>query len=147
MDLRWTFSVLLLLAVGRGSLSNVMKNERSALIRPPGPSLSPPIGTCHQNSDCGYGSCCVTDRGDTLAEGSSYMFGPGATGTCRPHVIQEHGACDYHSGCSCGPGLECYREVQGICCPPMRCLNATYVQHEKEYWHTCLSSGSCGLPP
>ncbi|KAK3102409.1 hypothetical protein FSP39_011189, partial [Pinctada imbricata] len=110
------------------------------------------IGTCQHSNDCSSpASCCRDNTGHALVDqqGGFGPFRPGlgsqSSGTCSSDVGKEGDVCDY--ACKCGAGLECYRPVSGVCCPPMKCYNATWVHHQKTYWSNCMSDPKCFLPP
>lgn len=43
-------------------------------------------------------------------------------------------------------GYKCYRPISGMCCPPMRCYNATWVEQQQHYWANCHPP-TCYYPP
>lgn len=43
-------------------------------------------------------------------------------------------------------GYKCYRPMSGMCCPPMRCYNATWVEQQQHYWANCHPP-TCYYPP
>ncbi|XP_022318070.2 uncharacterized protein LOC111121203 [Crassostrea virginica] len=109
--------------------------------------------SCHFGSDCPQtATCCRNSQGEPLFHSSGFgHFGGGdiitdRAGQCTTQLSREHEVCDSQY-CHCEPGYECYRPMSGVCCPPHRCYNATWVQQQREYWQKCMSDPHCALPP
>ncbi|VDI80445.1 Hypothetical predicted protein, partial [Mytilus galloprovincialis] len=68
----------------------------------------------------------------------------GSSGTCSSVLGKKGDVCD--SSCGCEPGYKCYRPMSGMCCPPMRCYNATWVEQQQHYWANCHPP-TCYYPP
>ncbi|KAK3607984.1 hypothetical protein CHS0354_009919 [Potamilus streckersoni] len=133
-----TISFILLFAVSQGAVTT-----------------NKPLGTnCMSSYECGTGVCC-RDAAGHLVDGNLDPQGPfghlafggqvSTSGTCSSKLGQKGDVCD--SNCGCDQGLECYRPMSGVCCPPMTCYDATYVKQQREYWHNCFSNPSCPIPP
>ncbi|XP_048761469.2 uncharacterized protein LOC125670386 [Ostrea edulis] len=114
--------------------------------------LSVRAQSCHFSNDCPQtATCCRNKVGEPLLHSSGFGHFDGAlltdrSGQCSSRLSREHETCDSHV-CPCGPGLECYTPMSGVCCPQAHCYNATWVQQQKEYWRNCMSNPGCALPP
>ncbi|XP_052688162.1 uncharacterized protein LOC128166815 isoform X1 [Crassostrea angulata] len=107
--------------------------------------------SCHFGSHCpSTATCCRNSLGEALVDspGFGHFGGISLTdrsGQCTSQLSREHQICDSH--CHCEPGYECYTPMSGVCCPPARCYNATWVQQQKDYWQKCMADPHCALPP
>ena len=106
---------------------------------------------CTTSNDCSTSAPCCRD-----ANGQAIVHQEGGFGGIEPHLGSSQGGscssllgtagnvCD--SSCGCQTGYKCYRQMSGVCCPPMRCYNATWVEQQQHYWANCHPP-KCFLPP
>lgn len=104
--------------------------------------------TCTNSADCTSSTpCCRDSNGHAIVqlEGGFHFGVPESqSGTCSSLLGQEGDMCD--SSCGCQSGYKCYRPMSGVCCPPSRCYNATWVAEQEHYWANCRPP-TCFFPP
>ncbi|XP_052076991.1 uncharacterized protein LOC127714989 [Mytilus californianus] len=93
---------------------------------------------CKKSYECSKAKPCCRDADGHALAGQQH-FGKhkssSQSGRCSSLLGKERAICD--SACGCESGYKCYRPMSGVCCPPMRCYNATWVEQRQRYWANC----------